>query len=68
MRPHLPAVLPRLVGKLGDAKVVVRQANVRVLQRLMAHLRPRALLDPLRAAFTHDTWRVRGESSYTADA
>ena len=45
-RPVIPAVVPTLVKKLGDAKIVVRQANMRVLNTLY-HTLPGATMNAL---------------------
>ena len=55
-------VMPGLIDKLGDNKIVVRQANTRVLKMLMEVLRPRAVLEGLSGALLHSNWRVREEA------
>lgn len=45
-RPVVPFVVPTLVKKLGDAKIVVRQANMRVLNTLY-HTMPGATMNAL---------------------
>jgi hypothetical protein len=45
-RPVIPAVVPTLVKKLGDSKIVVRQANMRVLNTLY-HTLPGATMNAL---------------------
>lgn len=54
--------MPGLIDKLGDNKIVVRQANTRVLKMLMEVLRPRAVLEGLSGALLHSNWRVREEA------
>ena len=54
--------MPGLIDKLGDNKIVVRQANTRVLKMLMEMLRPRAVLEGLSGALLHSNWRVREEA------
>lgn len=44
LRPFLVALLPGLVGKLGDSKIVVRQATVKVLRQLHGSLGQAAVL------------------------
>lgn len=54
--------MPGLINKLGDSKIVVRQANIRVISTLMSTLRPRPVLDALAGALIHTDWRVREEA------
>jgi len=47
VQPHLKVVMPALVDKLADNKIVVQQHDVKVLQRLCTALSPAAVLDHL---------------------
>mmetsp|Transcript_2156 Transcript_2156/g.4433 ORF Transcript_2156/g.4433 Transcript_2156/m.4433 type:complete len:1381 (-) Transcript_2156:85-4227(-) len=59
--PHLSKLVQRLIEKLGDNKIVVRQANVKVLSKLMQTLTPKPVLEILVRHIRHKNWRVREE-------
>ena len=51
--------MPGLIDKLGDNKVAVRQANARLLARLMDVLQPGVILDAFLPALSHGNLRIR---------
>ncbi|KAK9817952.1 hypothetical protein WJX72_004805 [[Myrmecia] bisecta] len=62
IKPYLGDMMPGLIDKLGDNKIVVRQADISVITILMRTLRPPPVLDSLSGALLHDNWRVREEA------
>jgi flagellar motor component MotA len=59
--PHHPRLLPPLLEKLGDSKIVLRQMVTQVLMQLMQLVSPRIVAAQLLAALQHRNWRVRHE-------
>mmetsp|Transcript_10528 Transcript_10528/g.36730 ORF Transcript_10528/g.36730 Transcript_10528/m.36730 type:complete len:1865 (-) Transcript_10528:131-5725(-) len=59
MRPHLDLVLPTLVGKLGDNKVVIREAAMKALSRLMHVVGSTSVLPTLLSCASDRKWHVR---------
>ena len=55
------AVIPSLLEKLADSKVIVRSAVMRVLQKLMVAASARVVLELLAPGLHHSNWRVREE-------
>jgi hypothetical protein len=54
-------LIPHLLEKLADTKVIVRSAVMRVLRKLMVAASARAVLELLQAGLRHSSWRVREE-------
>ncbi|CAD7701291.1 unnamed protein product [Ostreobium quekettii] len=61
LSPFLGGLVPKLIEKLGDNKIMVRQAGIQVLRKLMAALGPMPVLDMLAQGRRHGSWRVREE-------
>eukprot|EP00232_Nephroselmis_pyriformis_P009083 CAMPEP_0182896514 /NCGR_PEP_ID=MMETSP0034_2-20130328/26317_1 /TAXON_ID=156128 /ORGANISM="Nephroselmis pyriformis, Strain CCMP717" /LENGTH=435 /DNA_ID=CAMNT_0025030385 /DNA_START=326 /DNA_END=1630 /DNA_ORIENTATION=+ len=59
--PYIDSIMPSLVEKLGDNKIVVRQANIKVLSKLVQVLDTGEMLQSLMGAMGHKNWRVREE-------
>lgn len=53
--------MPKLIEKLGDNKIMVRQAGIQVLRNAMSVTSPGLILDQLLEGFKHSSWRVREE-------
>ena len=51
--------MPGLIDKLGDNKVVVREANADLLAGLMNVLQPGVVLDAFLPALSHGSWKIR---------
>lgn len=54
-------IIPNLVEKFTDSKILVRTANLKVLKKLMAAVPPQQVLDLLASGMSHSSWRVREE-------
>jgi hypothetical protein len=61
LKPYLQVFVPNLVEKLGDNKIVIRQANFKVLSRLVMTLSPKQLLPMLISSLGHRNWHIREE-------
>lgn len=59
MRPHLDLILPTLTKKLGDNKVVIREAAMKALSRLMHVVGSTSVLPTLLACASDHKWHVR---------
>ena len=55
------AIVPSLVEKFTDSKIIVRTANLKCLRVLMAATSPRLVLEQLGSGMVHASWRVREE-------
>lgn len=54
-------IIPTLMEKFSDSKVLVRSANLKVLKKLMLATSAHKVLELLEAGMTHTNWRVREE-------
>eukprot|EP01135_Chromosphaera_perkinsii_P001920 Nk52_evm69s212 gene=Nk52_evmTU69s212 len=61
VKPHLNFIVPKLVQKFGDNKMVIRQANMKVLNRLMHILSPKPVIAMLLPCLANQNWHVREE-------
>lgn len=61
IRPYLEQLLKYHVNMLGDSKVVLRQANVKLINKLMQTLTPGPVVEILMKSLDHSNWRVREE-------
>eukprot|EP00195_Chlamydomonas_chlamydogama_P001663 CAMPEP_0202916712 /NCGR_PEP_ID=MMETSP1392-20130828/69262_1 /ASSEMBLY_ACC=CAM_ASM_000868 /TAXON_ID=225041 /ORGANISM="Chlamydomonas chlamydogama, Strain SAG 11-48b" /LENGTH=1484 /DNA_ID=CAMNT_0049609237 /DNA_START=160 /DNA_END=4614 /DNA_ORIENTATION=+ len=61
IEPHVRSIIPNLIEKFTDSKIIVRSANIKVLKRLMAVASPKQVLDQLTSGLSHSSWRVREE-------
>ncbi|GLI71807.1 hypothetical protein VaNZ11_017199 [Volvox africanus] len=59
--PHLRTLVPALLEKFADSKVLVRSSIMKLVRRLMAACTPSAVLTLLAAGSSHSNWRVREE-------
>lgn len=57
--------MPGIIDKLGDNKVVVRQANIRLLDELMQVLPPGVVLDAFLPALSHGNLKIREQAVNT---
>ncbi|EKX33088.1 hypothetical protein GUITHDRAFT_120748 [Guillardia theta CCMP2712] len=61
VHPFQHQLMPNFIGKLADNKTMVRQANIKVLLKLMQTLGPKEILEGLMREVKHESWRVREE-------
>lgn len=61
MQSSLRGIVPPLIDKLGDNKIVVRQAIMKVFKTLMLHVDPEPIVDTLLANFDSKNARIREE-------
>eukprot|EP00163_Fabomonas_tropica_P001966 TRINITY_DN1145_c1_g1_i2.p1 TRINITY_DN1145_c1_g1~~TRINITY_DN1145_c1_g1_i2.p1 ORF type:complete len:1334 (-),score=342.97 TRINITY_DN1145_c1_g1_i2:21-4022(-) len=61
VRPVTQTVLSALIEKLGDNKIVIRQANMKVISKLLQILTPKPILTELLQKLHHKNWHVREE-------
>ena len=61
MRSYYRTLMPQLQQKMGDNKTLVRQANAKVVVKMMHALGPDEILRTLLSDLSHDSWRVREE-------
>ena len=61
MRSYLETLMERLVGLLGDNKILVRQSNIKLIAKIMHALTPGPVLEILASHLNHSNWRVREE-------
>ncbi|KXZ45846.1 hypothetical protein GPECTOR_50g640 [Gonium pectorale] len=61
LEPHLKVVVPALMDKFTDSKILVRSANMKVVRRLMLACTPAVVLELLASGCSHPSWRVREE-------
>ena len=61
MRPCVPTMLPPLIEKLADNKIVVRQAILKVVKSLMRNLSPASCVNLLLANLSATNARIREE-------
>ena len=52
-------MVPGLIEKFTDSKILVRNANMKVLKKLMLVAPPRQVLDLLCSGMSHSSSRVR---------
>jgi hypothetical protein len=60
-RPVCVTTLRALIEKLGDNKIVIRQANLKVIARMMQTLTPGPFVPVLLQSLDHKNWHVREE-------
>ncbi|GMH44231.1 hypothetical protein BSKO_12165 [Bryopsis sp. KO-2023] len=58
---HIGVVIPKLIEKLGDNKIMVRQASIQVLRNMLKVTSPRPVLEMLVEGLKHSSWRIREE-------
>ncbi|KAL6762580.1 hypothetical protein V8C86DRAFT_609916 [Haematococcus lacustris] len=63
---HLKTIIPNLVEKFSDSKILVRNANLRVLKQLLVAPHTHTVLRLLACGMSHSSWRVREEVINTA--
>ncbi|MEW5296966.1 MAG: hypothetical protein WDW36_000208 [Sanguina aurantia] len=61
IEPQLRHIVPALLEKFTDSKVLVRKEAVKVLRRLMAASSPKRVFDLAALGVGHASWRVREE-------
>eukprot|EP00201_Polytomella_parva_P005862 CAMPEP_0175084752 /NCGR_PEP_ID=MMETSP0052_2-20121109/28248_1 /TAXON_ID=51329 ORGANISM="Polytomella parva, Strain SAG 63-3" /NCGR_SAMPLE_ID=MMETSP0052_2 /ASSEMBLY_ACC=CAM_ASM_000194 /LENGTH=361 /DNA_ID=CAMNT_0016356619 /DNA_START=100 /DNA_END=1185 /DNA_ORIENTATION=- len=61
IEPYLRTIIPGLIEKFSDSKILVRSANMKALKKLMTVTLPRSVLPILSSGLTHSNWRVREE-------
>ena len=66
LTPFVGTIVPTLVEKLGDNKIVVRQANAKVFNKLVDTVGPQPVLAVLATPLQHRSWRVREEVANVA--
>lgn len=54
-------IIPALLEKFTDSKILVRKEAVKVLRRLMAASSPKKVFDLAALGISHTSWRVREE-------
>eukprot|EP00003_Mantamonas_plastica_P019248 TRINITY_DN3154_c0_g1_i1.p1 TRINITY_DN3154_c0_g1~~TRINITY_DN3154_c0_g1_i1.p1 ORF type:complete len:1701 (-),score=599.48 TRINITY_DN3154_c0_g1_i1:9-4373(-) len=59
IHPYLNDFVPHLIEKLGDNKVIIRQANMQLFYSLMDHLTPNPIMNYLLGALSHENAYVR---------
>lgn len=61
IKPHLRHILPRVIDKFGENKVVIRQINKKLFSNLMQQLTPGPIMGVLLTSMNHESWHVRLE-------
>jgi len=61
IRAFEPLIMPELQEKLGDNKTLVRQANAKVVMKMMCALGADGIVSTLLKDLSHENWRVREE-------
>ncbi|KAG2432395.1 hypothetical protein HYH02_012966 [Chlamydomonas schloesseri] len=61
LEPHLSVVVPALLEKFTDSKILVRAANMKSIKKLMGATSPAGVLELLALGSSHTSWRVREE-------
>ncbi|KAG2439615.1 hypothetical protein HXX76_004967 [Chlamydomonas incerta] len=59
--PQLSVVVPALLEKFTDSKILVRAANMKAIKKLMGATSPGGVLELLALGSSHTSWRVREE-------
>eukprot|EP00743_Colponemidia_sp_Colp-15_P007986 GILK01008649.1.p1 GENE.GILK01008649.1~~GILK01008649.1.p1 ORF type:complete len:1647 (-),score=313.75 GILK01008649.1:294-5174(-) len=61
LKPHLHVLLTGLVEKLGDNKIVIRQASMKVFAKILQSIGFEPILGCLYVSLEHKNWHVREE-------
>lgn len=61
LEPQLRTLVPALLEKFTDSKILVRSADMKVLRKVLGVCSARLVLELLGSGLSHSSWRVREE-------